>query len=129
MVISAGETLNLTSPNVPANYPDNADCICYIQSSTAHEATTFGANFKIHILQQIIENGYDFLTLGSGANVSEGTAVIVLSPDVFPNSVIITGPTMWLRFQTDGSSTRQGFFLQLQTTTTNPAGIYTIIVR
>lgn len=122
--ISLGETFNITSPYYPLNYPNHQDCICIVHSSD-HALGTI--DFVVTILHFILEASYDFLILGTGqvAATDDNTdsEVITLTYGDYPTDGInIVGPTMWMRFTSDFSSNRQGFFLSVVTSLRNLTG-------
>ena len=110
--LSIGEVFNLTSPYYPLNYPNDADCVILIQSSNDTNITN--VIFHIYILHQNLETRWDFLAVGSGAEVTERSKIKELTSDVHPKSVIVPGPVLWMRFRTDARTSKEGFFLQIQ---------------
>ena len=120
--ITIGDTTSITSPDYPANYPNNADCVCHLQS-----VDEVGGYFKINILQLNLEANYDFLTLGYGSEETDDSTVVTLTHASSPNSIYVFDSIMWTRFTSDRSSTRSGFVIQIEITLNNRTGIYLYI--
>ena len=120
--ITIGDTTNITSPDYPVNYPNNADCVCYL-----HSIDELGGYFKINILQLNLEATYDFLTLGYGSEVTDNSTVVTLTHASTPNSIYVFDSIMWTRFTSDHSSTHSGFLMQIKITLNNRTGIYLYI--
>ena len=111
---------NLTSPGYPSKYGDDIDCEWRI---TALNAPTI----KLSILDFDVERGYDFFIIGNSHDIEDHeTTIATLSGLVKLRTLTSEGPEMWMRFKTDRSGRRQGFFLQLQELTGfNGTGGYT----
>ena len=70
--------------------------------------------FVIRIVDFDLENNYDVLTFGTGSQQTTESTIIRLTSATSPNSLIIPGPTIWIRLETDSSYSCQGFFLEVQ---------------
>ncbi|KAI8517822.1 hypothetical protein Bbelb_038390 [Branchiostoma belcheri] len=92
----------VTSPNYPGNYGNNENCEWSI---TVPEGSIIRLTFDSFDT----EKRYDFLTIYDGAsdNAAEMERLTGYQPQISP--IISTSNTLFLRFTSDGSVSRQGF--------------------
>ena len=114
--MSSEITLNLTSPDYPQNYADSANCIVFLQKQTSSSSSS--SSFIIRIWHLDLERNYDFLMVGTGAQLTDESTFIYLTSTLSPRSLIFPEETIWLRFKSDTSVNRGGFFLQVQIVST-----------
>nr|XP_014268202.2 cubilin [Maylandia zebra] len=96
----------ITSPNYPQNYPQNIDCIWVITVPNGEAVQIdFEDQFYIEPTSSCM---YDYLELRDGST-SNNNIISRLCGNTRPSTQHSTGSSMWLRFRTDASVTRQGF--------------------
>ena len=117
--MSIGDSVNITSPNYPAVYPNSGDCVCHFHSTSDENA---GSNFVVYIHDFGMEKNFDFLFVGNGSEVTDENTVSTLTDTIAPNSFVIPSAVMWMRFKSDHSSTQQGFFVRIEVTSNNGQG-------
>ncbi|XP_038046677.1 deleted in malignant brain tumors 1 protein-like [Patiria miniata] len=103
LILNGSETLQITSPLYPSNYPNSADVTWTIQS---------WVDQKIHITFHSFETerGFDYFRAGDGDN-NYYNEFFVWHGTKDPPDLISSWNQMWLRFTSDGSATRSGFLL------------------
>ena len=69
-----------------------------------------------------LENRYDLLFIGNGSEITDGNTLAKLTSTVAPNSFIIRGAVMWMRFKSDGSVVRQGFYVNIESVSNDEQG-------
>ena len=95
---------SITSPNYPRKYRDDTDCEWRIFASP-------GGRIRLHFNDFSTENSNDKLFVYDGPR-SSSRQISRLSGSTVPNNIISTGNSLYLRFQTDSSSTSKGFAIQ-----------------
>nr|XP_054752325.1 uncharacterized protein LOC129257911 [Lytechinus pictus] len=104
------------SPNYPNAYPDNQDCVYTIMLPDP----TKMVEIKVENLD--LEQGQDFLLIGSGATVDEGI-LATLSGDTIPEETLITDSNYaWMRFMSDESISASGFSISYESKTVEKDG-------
>ena len=107
-------SIDLLSPNYPHHYINNADCTWYIQGPSSN------GSIVIDVLDFFTEYYFDYLHVGFGNNVSEGSVLAKLTGYQAPSKLIFGGETVvWINFVTDRGDRKRGFRLQLKWTNVN----------
>ena len=96
-----GTTVQISSPNYPFNYPNNAECTWIFNGSN-------DAVFLLSFEEVYTEEEYDFVRAGKGNLPGENT-VMSISGEHVDISVSIEGPIIWMKFESDEISDRMGF--------------------
>ncbi|XP_025104688.1 deleted in malignant brain tumors 1 protein-like isoform X4 [Pomacea canaliculata] len=98
---------NLRYPYLPVNYVNNADCYWLLQTSLLDYVVAVTFTF----VDIEYSNGcpYDYVQLFDGSSTSADSLgkVCRLTSETFYSS----GPSMYIRFHSDGSTTKRGFQL------------------
>ncbi|XP_071830018.1 uncharacterized protein [Apostichopus japonicus] len=103
--VNVSSSYNFTSQNFGnGHYPNNL-----------YEDFIFSAPEGLHLLLNIIyvktENSCDYLTIGNGNIVGEGTLLSYSGgPAINELRVLSNGTNLWVTFTTDGSVTDEGFY-------------------
>lgn len=98
---------NLTSPGYPNDYPP--DILCYWIISVDVDN-----HIIIRIITLIMENGYDFLTIGNGDEPSDVSAIIYITGATKLTALTSNSSRMWIEMTTDGVVNMDGFMVQLE---------------
>ncbi|XP_038052116.1 uncharacterized protein LOC119724889 isoform X2 [Patiria miniata] len=102
------ESVEITSPSYPSNYQNNLNIQWIIQT-----AEDLGILLSFHAFNT--QSYYDYLEVGNGRDSTDSsTRVIRRSGSSPPPDTFSTGNAMWLRFTSNGYSTRSGFSLSAQ---------------
>eukprot|EP00057_Strongylocentrotus_purpuratus_P031477 XP_784754.3 PREDICTED: uncharacterized protein LOC579551 isoform X1 [Strongylocentrotus purpuratus] len=110
------ESGSVISPNYPNLYSNNQDCVYTIMLPD----TTMVVEISLENLD--LEQGHDFLIIGSGAVVDENV-VVTLTGDSFPEGTLVTkSHQAWMRFMSDESMTATGFQLSYESKTVEKDG-------
>ncbi|XP_077981827.1 cubilin-like [Glandiceps talaboti] len=105
ITISEGEVQEVASPNYPANYDNDLECLWYINTES-------GARVNVTFLSFYTEYCHDWLEIGNGFNFKDlTTSAVRLSGDLSPDPFYAAGDKIWMTFITDYSITYQGFYL------------------
>ncbi|XP_072168051.1 uncharacterized protein [Diadema setosum] len=104
--LNVGETTNLTSPNYPGNYPNNADVLWLISVPDNYSVLVSPVQFQT-------ETYFDSLAIGTGDSPSEETVVGIFDGFNFTHDLRFLSPRIWIYFSSDSSVTEQGFYLEL----------------
>ena len=99
--LSMGTTEQISSPNYPFNYPNNAECAWIFNSSN-------NAVFVLNFQEVYTEGEYDFVRTGKGDLPGKNT-VMAISGEYVNISVSIEGPIIWIQFESDEIGDRMGF--------------------
>eukprot|EP00057_Strongylocentrotus_purpuratus_P011156 XP_011665630.1 PREDICTED: uncharacterized protein LOC100893142 isoform X2 [Strongylocentrotus purpuratus] len=101
-----GDTREITTPNYPANYYNNAVIVWAVSAPS-------GYGLRAHFTDFRLEENYDFLTVNEGLTprFEESVELARLTGTQVPEYAISNGPYVWLRFTSDGSVTNPGFRL------------------
>ena len=103
-------TEEITSPNYPSYYDNNADCQWILRSETGNTLTVLITSFQT-------ESTYDRVEIGNGEAVTTesviGDYAGVLNTTV-PIEVTSTDPALWITFVSDDDKTQQGFVLTVK---------------
>ena len=112
-----GETVSITSPNYPLNYPNYANQWWLL--GTQHDLATV-----LHFIDFQLESSYDFLYVyvGNTSYSQFATLKTTLSGYTLPNDIVSTETYTWLHFSSDYSVTYRGF--HLAATAKNISGLY-----
>lgn len=117
-------TIDITSTNYPANYPNNEECIWFVSGPDGKHIYVEVINFNTELL-------YDLVTIGNLLNINDlGSATISTSGNLAqtgterPPAFLSTGEIVWARFVSDGSKTEDGFTIRF--TTRDDAGTYSL---
>ncbi|KAM8967664.1 cubilin [Pelodytes ibericus] len=104
----SGSAGSFSSPGYPAKYPDNRECIWYIQ-------TAAGSSIQITILEFSIEYhttcNYDVLEIFGGPSLSSPRLAQLCAPRLPENPLQVssTGNRLTVRFKTDDFVSGKGF--------------------
>ncbi|XP_070576117.1 bone morphogenetic protein 1-like [Ptychodera flava] len=101
-IVSAGNSIEITSPNYPENYGDNVDCTWTVTNAD-------GGNVQLVFNSFQTETGYDYVQYGSGST-PDADAPRHDGSDI-PGSLTSSGDSVWLTFHSDGSQSFSGFQL------------------
>ncbi|XP_022101849.1 tolloid-like protein 2 [Acanthaster planci] len=101
--LGVGKSRTISSPNYPRKYPNNQDCIWYLQ-------TEKGSRIRITFKDFQTQKYYDRLKGGDGSDVTK--LKLFDATGIFkPRDQVSNGNTMWLRFTSDFRFTKKGFRL------------------
>ncbi|XP_070534296.1 low-density lipoprotein receptor-related protein 2-like isoform X2 [Ptychodera flava] len=101
-----GDHVNISTPNYPYYYPDDANCLWIIQ----HE---LGGQILLRFHDFQTEENFDFMSLGVGDNSSNPSSVVFrdYSGSKTPPPFISSEDTVWIKFRSDSSNQQKGFSL------------------
>ncbi|XP_038067010.1 uncharacterized protein LOC119737019 isoform X2 [Patiria miniata] len=100
--------VTLSSPNHPNPYPNSADCVWIV---TAPQ----DSYMVIKFLSLDIETCCDTLSIGEGNDVEDRTSIHKqLYGNTLPMLMVIPSSVVWLRFQSDYETQKQGFQAEVQ---------------
>ena len=105
-IIPSSGTLNIASPNHPANYPDNLVCTWSISSATN---TSIRAHFQTFTTQA----PNDILSVFDGFTTATANRVMIHSGSQIPSDVEVDGQRMTIKFATDEIVSLGGFEVML----------------
>lgn len=106
--IPADGTVEITSPNYPDSYPNDAHCLWIISVEPLRRIRVLFKNFST-------EPQYDLLTIGNGRNPSDhGSVVLMQSGPTTPSNFISSGNVIWVSFTSDDGKNGEGFVVQLK---------------
>jgi len=102
------ESGKIQSLNYPNDYPNYEDCIWKITTPSGSIVTLeFETPFDIENSQ--VSCSYDYLEIRDGRAATSPLLGEKLCGTTVPNTIKSTGNTMFVKFHSDGSSTRKGF--------------------
>ncbi|XP_068081387.1 cubilin [Anabrus simplex] len=108
----------ITSPNYPENYPTNKQCIYEIAQPLGKAITLTFYDFQ---MESHYRCNYDYLEIRDG---HDSTAPLMGTYcDHIPPTVVSTYNFLWLKFQTDFSRQRRGFYANYTTLDVSCGGI------
>ncbi|XP_070570522.1 CUB and sushi domain-containing protein 1-like [Ptychodera flava] len=108
IVVPERGQVEITSPNYPANYPNDALCQWKISSERGNE-------MLVRFTEFYTEQGYDFFFAGDGDYPSQESSVIwAHSGFTAPNDYLSDDSSIWMRFVSDGSVTEKGFHIVVE---------------
>ncbi|MFA5782996.1 MAG: C10 family peptidase, partial [Bacteroidales bacterium] len=102
----------------PSNYQNNSDCGWLIAPACVVHINLFFDDFSTEAVN-------DVMTIYDGSNAS-APVLATVSGTNFPSSVSSTGPTMFIKFTTNGSNTSSGWQVSYTTTFPTYCGITTL---
>ncbi|XP_046885840.1 deleted in malignant brain tumors 1 protein-like [Hypomesus transpacificus] len=105
-----GSRGKFNSPNYPGNYPNNAYCVWYIQTSGGNQVIQL--DFPFVSLEKSSNCQYDAISVYDGSS-TRGRLLGKLC-DRQSSSFHSTGANMTVKFQSDGSQNHQGFQAEYQ---------------
>ena len=123
LFLGCGGTVNadipgvITSPNYPRNYPHNTQCIWVLRGTPGKKVTLTFTNFDVEAHGTC---AYDYLELRQGDNANASLINRYCGLNL-PPSVTSFGNSLYVKFQSDSSSSGTGFRAEYTTAT---AGIY-----
>ncbi len=106
------EVQYITSPNYPASYPPNLNCIWSITTTD----DTLGI-FTVRILQFATEVNFDIVTIGLGNYSSSGYQIQQFHEYNFVNSISLNVTRFWISFITDNRVVESGFVVTIERST------------
>ncbi|XP_022094198.1 uncharacterized protein LOC110981168 isoform X22 [Acanthaster planci] len=102
-IINGNDSVEITSPSYPSNYPNNVVRAWIIQCEEGQRVRVTFSSFKT-------ERNYDYFRAGDGGDIASGQFFVWHGFKQAPD-LISSGNEMWLRFTSDGSVTYSGFSL------------------
>ncbi|XP_041480035.1 uncharacterized protein LOC121427594 isoform X5 [Lytechinus variegatus] len=113
--LSVGEMYNLTSPGYPSNYDNNLNLVWTILAPSDYRIIIYATSIST-------EPEYDFLYIGKGLTFDPNNRLVEFT-GYYDKSleVLLPGNKAFIIFTSDFSTTRQGFFLEISTSS-EPAG-------
>ena len=109
--LAIGDAVHITTPEYPAFYPNNADCVWFF---TNHDNGTF----KIVVNELVFANDGDMLQVGYGSNYSNVTSEIVRLEFFVTRrnraTLYVEAQDMWMRFASDDLQRHRGANLTVQ---------------
>ena len=102
----------------PSNYQNNSDCSWLIAPTCIKHINLFFDDFNTEAVN-------DVMTIYDGSNAS-APVLATVSGTTFPLSVSSTGPTMFIKFTTNGSLTSSGWHVSYKTTFPAYCGVTTL---
>lgn len=68
----------------------------------------------LQFLDVVLEENYDFLTIGYGKNVTDAALVMKISGSMSLTTVVIDANDVWMSFKTDMSTVKRGFAVSIE---------------
>ena len=99
----------IKSPNHPANYPVNLECVWVIDLGLGYDITL---TFHKFILESQEDCSYDWLSVQEG-NSEDSPEITKVCAKILPPDIATRGP-MRITFQTDGDNEFEGFHVTYQ---------------
>jgi len=109
--VLTGEKGEISSPNYPAFYPPNSDCIWVIKPASGRPVQL---SFKSFNLEAESRCGYDFVELRDGES-RQSTRLGKFCGSTLPNMEFSNRGTLWIRFKSDSSTNDAGFLASWKT--------------
>ncbi|XP_077988231.1 CUB and sushi domain-containing protein 1-like [Glandiceps talaboti] len=100
-----GGTIEISSPNYPADYPRRSACKWTIYASSSSRM------LQISWVDFCTETGFDYISIGNGDAIGENTMIGRHSGCQIPQDFTSNSDSIWLVFETDHSSHHRGFRL------------------
>lgn len=100
--LEADEEIVITSPGFPQYYPNYFECVWKVK---APKGRHIGVGFEYFSL----EKGSDFLEIGDGTTVGDGTVDKLTGSKIPTRAVTSPSNNAWIKFTSDIASNRLGF--------------------
>ncbi|XP_070570521.1 CUB and sushi domain-containing protein 1-like [Ptychodera flava] len=108
VVVPENGQVEITSPNYPAHYPNDARCQWKI-------STERGSQMLVKFTEFYTEQGYDFFYAGDGDYPSQESSVIwAHSGFTAPDDYLSDDSSIWMRFASDSVVTEKGFHIVVE---------------
>ncbi|XP_077988407.1 CUB and sushi domain-containing protein 1-like [Glandiceps talaboti] len=107
VIVPTGGVVNITSPNYPDNYPNDARCqwTAYVE---------YDGKISVEFKDFVTELDSDFLTVGDGNVPGQNVVINRHSGATLPSDFVSSDGSVWMRFASDYSITARGFYATLQ---------------
>lgn len=103
--LTAGDVITVSSSNYPEKYNVNTECTVYL---SAHN----NGRVVLRFLDFELEEGWDFLTVGTGRNSSN--VISKYTGHYVPETLSSEITDIWIFFDADGLYSFKGFLLQFE---------------
>ena len=92
---------SFTTPNYPSDYPNNMDCVYFIEVGGSFVTTITFKYFNL-------EERYDYLYLGTGTYAAPSRALHTFTGETDPFTIEVIGDMIWFRIYSDSGTGEKG---------------------
>ena len=107
--IPSCDKVAITSPNYPAPYANNANCLWTFTASSNTQIRVVFSTFDI-------EDEHDFVKVGNTVTPLSTNEIVTLTGGTVPSAFVSAGNQLWMTFTTDSNKVENGFYVEIQDT-------------